>query len=111
MNNMEMEVRVWSNPQVLELLKKDYVVVNLYVDDKTKLPESEWITSTSDGKIKNTIGKKNSDFQITRFQANGQPHYVLLNFQEKILVKPRGYNLDKKAFIEFLEKGIKEFQK
>ena len=65
-NCREMEAVVWSDPQVLERLQNDYVVVALYVDDKTELPESAWYTSTYDNKIKKTIGKQNADLQITQ---------------------------------------------
>jgi len=63
-NCREMEAVVWSDPAVLKRLKEDFVVVALYVDDKTELPEAEWITSRYDGKVKKTIGKKNADIQI-----------------------------------------------
>lgn len=104
-----MEQKVWSDPRVLEKLRNEFVIVALYVDERTKLPESEWITSTIDGKVKNTIGKKNADFQITRFNVNGQPYYVLLGNNEELLADPYGYNLDVEKFIEFLNKGIEKF--
>jgi len=110
-NCREMEANVWSDPRVLKMLKNDYVVVALYVDDKTKLPKEEWITSTFDGKVKKSIGKKFADYQITRFQVNAQPYYVLLDSQGNQLVQSRAYQLNVEAFIEFLESGIKEFQK
>lgn len=110
-NCREMEANVWSDPRVLEMLKNDYVVVALYVDDKTKLPEKEWVTSSFDGKVKKTIGKKFADYQITRFRVNAQPYYVLLDSQGNQLVSPRAYDLNVEAFLEFLENGIKEFQK
>jgi len=94
----------------LERLRNNYIVVALYVDERTKLPESEWITSTIDGKVKNTIGKKNADFQISRFNVNGQPYYVLIGNNEEILADPYSYNLDVEQFIEFLDKGIESFK-
>jgi thiol:disulfide interchange protein len=72
-NCREMEANVWSDPEVLKRLKNDYVVVALYADDKTELPESEWYTSSYDNKVKKTIGKQNSDLQITKYNANAQP--------------------------------------
>ena len=96
--------------RVLKMLKSDYVVVALYVDDKTKLPKEQWITSTFDGKVKKSIGKKFADYQITRFQVNAQPYYVLLDSQGSQLVQSRAYDLNVEAFIEFLESGIQEFQ-
>ncbi|OQY05562.1 MAG: disulfide bond formation protein DsbD [Bacteroidetes bacterium 4572_117] len=108
-NCREMEANVWSDPRVLKMLKNDYVVVALYVDDKTKLPEEEWVTSSFDGKVKKTVGKKFADFQITRFEVNAQPYYVLLDSNGNQLVQPRAYDLNIEAFIEFLEAGKKAF--
>jgi thiol:disulfide interchange protein DsbD len=111
-NCREMEARVWSDPRVLKRLKEDYVVVALYVDDKSiQLPESEWVTSSYDGKVKKTLGKKYQDFQITRFKQNTQPQYALLDNQGELLVPTRSYNLDIEAFIEFLDSGLEEFRK
>jgi len=109
-NCREMEARVWANPEVLKRLKNDFVVVALYVDDKTKLPESEWVKSTYDGKLKKSIGKKYADFQITRFNINAQPYYCLLDNQGELLVDPKAYDLNVDSFVEFLDKGIKEFK-
>jgi len=110
-NCREMEANVWSDPRVLKILKNDYLVTALYVDDKTDLPENEWITSTFDGKVKKTIGKKNADFQISRFHVNAQPYYVLLDTNGELMVMPRAYNLNVEAFIDFLEAGKSEFAK
>lgn len=109
-NCREMEANVWSSPEVLKRLKNDFIVVALYVDDKTELPESEWITSTYDGKVKKTIGRKFADLQVTRYEQNAQPYYCLLDTNGKDLIKPRAYNLDVDAFVEFLDNGLKEFK-
>jgi thiol:disulfide interchange protein DsbD len=105
-----MEQKVWSDPRVLERLRNDYIIVALYVDERTKLPESDWITSTIDGKLKNTLGKKNADFQISRFNVNSQPFYVLLNNNEEMLVPAYSFNTNVDDFIEFLDKGIEQFK-
>ena len=110
-NCREMEANVWAAPEVLHRLKNDYVIVALYVDDKTELPENEWVTSTFDGKVKKTIGKKFADFQITRFQVNAQPYYVLLDTNGELLVQPRAYDLNVDAFVDFLDRGKAEFEK
>ena len=73
-NCHKMENNVWSDPEVLKRLQNDYVIVVLYVDDPTELPKSDWVTSAFDGKVKNTIGKVNADFRITRYKANTQPY-------------------------------------
>jgi thiol:disulfide interchange protein DsbD len=110
-NCKEMESKVWSDPRVLEKLRNDYIIVALYIDERLELPESEWFTSKKDGKVKKTIGKQNADMQISRFNINGQPYYVLLDGNEKPLVEPRGYNLDIEAYIKFLDSGIEEYKK
>ncbi len=109
-NCREMEANVWSDPRVQKILREDYVIIALYVDDKQTLPESDWITSSYDGKVKKTLGKKYADFQITRFGVNAQPYYVLLDKAEDTLVEPRAYDLNADAFVEFLENGKKEFK-
>lgn len=108
-NCREMEARVWADPEVLRRLKEDYVVVALYVDEKTELPESEWYTSEYDGKVKKTIGRQNADFQITRFNNNAQPYYVLLDDQGQLLKEPKAYDLSVQNFIEFLDDGKERF--
>ncbi len=110
-NCREMEARVWSDPRVLKKLREDFILVALYVDDKTELPESEWITSTYDGKVKKTIGKKYADYQISKYNINAQPYYVLLDAKGELLVSPKAYDLDVDNFIEFLDSGLAEFKK
>lgn len=110
-NCREMEANVWSDARVLERLKNDFVIVALYVDDKTKLPESEWVTSSYDGKVKKTIGKKYADFQIARYGVNAQPYYVLLDNEEQMLVQPKARDLNPDHFIEFLDNALAEFAK
>lgn len=110
-NCREMEARVWSDPEVLERLRNDYVIVALYVDEKKELPESEWYESSYDGRVKKTIGNQNADFQITRFNNNAQPYYVLLNNEEELLMSPIAYDLDVQNFINFLDQGIENFRK
>ncbi len=109
-NCREMEANVWSDPKVLKRLREDYIVLALYVDDKTKLPEDDWVTSEYDGKVKKTIGKKFADFQISKFRVNAQPFYVLMDANGGVLTQPRAYNLDIDAFIQFLDEGVKNYK-
>lgn len=109
-NCREMEQRVWVEDPVIKRLREDFVIVALYVDDKTTLPESEWYTSEYDQKVKKTIGKQNADFQITEFQNNAQPYYVILDENGKLLVDPIAYELNVAKFVEFLDKGIANFK-
>jgi thiol:disulfide interchange protein DsbD len=106
-----MEKNIWSDPEVLKRLRNDYVIIALYVDDNYELPESEWITSTFDGKVKKTIGRKNVDFEITRFGVNAQPYYVLMDYNGKELTKPVGFESSASNYVKFLDKGIEEFKK
>ena len=109
-NCREMEARVWSDPTVLELLKNEYVICALYTDDKMTLPQSEWVTAEN-GKVLKSLGKVNAHYALTHFGVNAQPYYVLQGKNEKILVDPRGYNLDTQAFADFLRKGVEEYRK
>jgi thiol:disulfide interchange protein len=109
-NCREMEAVVWSDPEVLKRLQNDFVVVALYVDDKTELAENEWYTSTYDNKVKKTIGKQNADLQITNLNNNAQPFYVLLGNDERVLVQPFGYDKDVDSFVAFLDSATKKFE-
>ena len=101
-NCREMEARVWSDPRVLQRLQDNYVIVSLYVDDKTRLPQEKWVTTES-GKVLKDVGRVNSNLVLNRFGVNSQPNYFLLDAQGKTLSGPRGYNLDTDAFVKFLD--------
>lgn len=110
-NCRKMEEQVWSDPGVLDRLRNEYVLISLYVDEKTLLAENEqYISQTTGEKIK-SIGKKWTDFQISRFKTNGQPWYVLIDHEEKELTQPQGYDPDIEKFIQFLDSGKEEFKK
>lgn len=109
-NCREMEAVVWSDPDVLQRLQDDFVVVALYVDDKTELPDNEWYTSTYDQKIKKTIGKQNADLQITKLNNNAQPFYVLVGSDERVLVSPYGYDKSVESFVKFLDEGKSKYK-
>ena len=109
-NCKEMEGKVWSDPSVLSRLRGNYVIIALYTDDRTKLPEDEWITSEVDGKVKKTLGKKNLDLQIRRYNTNTQPLYVLVDPDGNTLAEPRGHNLDVEAFRNWLDGGLEKFR-
>lgn len=109
-NCREMEANVWSDPQVLQRLREDFVVVALYVDDKTELPKAEQYVSKYDGKEKITIGRKFADYQVSQFNVNAQPYYVLLGPDGKKLNEPVAYNLDIAAFVKFLDQGKEAYK-
>jgi thiol:disulfide interchange protein DsbD len=106
-----MEKNVWSDPEVLKRLENDFVIIALYVDDNYELPESEWITSTFDGKVKKTIGRKNTDFQITRFGVNAQPYYVIMDADGKELVPAVAFEPSVSKYAAFLDEGLAAFRK
>ncbi|WP_299664638.1 thioredoxin family protein [uncultured Polaribacter sp.] len=109
MNYKEMETRIWSNPQVLEILKNEYVMV--YIDEKTKLQKEDCYISEYGSKTKKTMGKQNANYQMTKFTNSVQPYYVLINLNGKILAPTKAYDLEVENFIDFLKSGIKEFYK
>lgn len=109
-NCRKMEENVWSDPQVLARLKNDFIMVALYIDERLELPESEWYTSSFDDKVKKTLGKQNADFQITRFNNNAQPYYVILDHEEKLLADPQGYETDIQEFVGFLDGAKNNFE-
>lgn len=106
-NCKKMYGEVWSDPNVKQLLKEKFIIAALYTDDKTRLPENEWITSSVDGKVKNTIGKKNQDLQITRFNSNALPLYAVVNSEGADINETYyTYSPDIEKFIEWLNKAL-----
>ena len=110
-NCREMEARVWSDPGVLQRLSENFVLVALYVDDRTELPESDWYTSSYDDKVKKSIGRQNADFQITRYNTNAQPYYVILDANEEVVIQPRAYDLSVEGFKAFLDEAKRRYDK
>ena len=105
-NCREMESRVWSAPQVLDMLQNDFVIVALYTDDKQKLDKEDWVTDAETGKVYKDLGRANSYIARTRWNVNAQPNYVLLSPDGEILVPVRGYDLSVDGFVDFLKSGL-----
>ena len=105
-NCREMEQRVWSDPAALEILRNDYVICALYVDDKHKLPEEDWVTDAETGKVYKDLGRANSYIAREKFNVNAQPNYVLLSPDGEILVPTHSYDLSVENFIKFLKSGL-----
>lgn len=110
-NCKKMYNEVWTDPRVLSSLQNDFIISALYTDDRTKLPESEWVTSTLDGKVKKTMGKKFNDLQITKFGSNALPLYAIVDPDGNILTSADyyTYSSDIDGFLEFLEEGKSNF--
>lgn len=109
-NCRKMEADVWSTKQVLPILSNDYVLIQLYVDDKTDLAENEQYISKFSGKKIKTIGNKWSDFQATKFTSNSQPFYVLLDNNGNLLHKPQGANYNPDEYAKFLQEGLQQYK-
>ena len=109
-NCREMEAKVWSDPLVLKRLSEDFIVLALYVDDRTKLPEGEWYKSNYDGKMKKTIGQQNADYQITKFNNNAQPYYAVLTGEGDPIGLPKAYDLNIAKFVAFLDEAKAKFK-
>lgn len=110
-NCRKMEASVWTNPEVKNLLEKDYVLITLMVDDKTKLPEPMEVEENGKTVKLKTIGDKWSYFQRHKFGTNSQPYYVLLNDQGMPIGPSYAYNEDVAKYIAFLKLGLTNFKK
>lgn len=110
-NCRKMEENVWTQPEVRELIEKDFILVSLYVDDRKLLPETEQFLYTNAGGQKEeirTVGDKYVTFQTENFRNASQPLYAIVSPEEKLLNKPVGYTPDAKAYLEWLKCGIKK---
>jgi thiol:disulfide interchange protein DsbD len=109
-NCRKMELNVWSDPKVLQILKEDVVLISLYVDDKREMPKSEQYISKETGKEVVTYGNKWTDFIITRYKTNSQPYYVLTDLNEKSLIEPVSYTPNIDEYESWLKAGIAKFK-
>ncbi|MEK7225444.1 MAG: cytochrome c biogenesis protein CcdA, partial [Bacteroidota bacterium] len=112
-NCRKMEEQVWSDPRVLQRLRENVVLISLYVDEKTLLPEAEQIEVKVGKKMKKlkTIGNKWSYLQTSRYETNAQPYYVLIDLNEQKLSKASKYDPDIEKFIQWLDEGKAEFER
>ncbi|MFB5945543.1 protein-disulfide reductase DsbD family protein [Albibacterium profundi] len=110
-NCRKMEASVWPEPEVLKRLKEDYVLISLYVDDRTELDDYEKYISDFSGKKISRIGQKWSDMQASVYGTNSQPYYVIVDHDGNKLVPPQAFNLDVQNYVDFLQSGIEMFKK
>ena len=110
-NCRKMEAAVWTDPQVQDLLNKEYVLISLYVDDKTPLAEPITVTENGQQRILRTVGDKWSYLQRTKVGANTQPCYVLLTADGKPLEGLRSYDEDIEKYMKFLRSGLENYRK
>jgi thiol:disulfide interchange protein DsbD len=110
-NCRRMEENVWGEPSVLNQLKNDYVLVSLYVDDKTDLDTKDtFYSKILDTKV-TTLGDKWADLEASRYNTNAQPLYVLLDANEQLLAHPYSFNTDVNKFAAYLQNGRAEYEK
>ena len=111
-NCREMEYYVWTDPEVKRILNEEYVMVALYADvNYIELPQEEWITDAKGREIK-TLGKRNLEYQKTKYNMNAQPYYVLIDAEENVLTaENHKYDRDVQKFIAFLNEGISNYKK
>jgi len=111
-NCREMENNVWTDKEVKRILNEEFVMVALYADANfIKLDEKDWVV-TEEGKTIKRLGSKNLNYQITRFNMNAQPYYVLMDYNEKVLTpKNKAYDKDVANYIAFLNEGIAAYKK
>ena len=110
-NCRKMELAVWTDPTVSKLLNEDYVLITLYVDEKTKLPEPVKVMENGTERTLRTVGDKWSYLQRSKFGANAQPFYVLLDNEGMPLNKSYSYDEDIQKYVEFLQTGLKNYKR
>ena len=109
-NCRKMEENVWSDAEILKILKNEIVLISLYGDDQRELPKEEQYVSKSGSEV-TTIGKKWREYQIERYNINAQPYYVVLDTEGKDISKPVGYTPDVTEYKTWLKEGISKFKK
>ncbi|MFD0795555.1 protein-disulfide reductase DsbD family protein [Mucilaginibacter litoreus] len=109
-NCRQMEQNVFPDPEVFKRLQNEFVMLQLVIDDKTELPQNEQFISTVSGKKITTIGGKWLDFEISKYNSNAQPYYVIINEKGETLVPPQGANSNISEFIKFLDSGIAAYK-
>ena len=110
-NCRKMEAAVWTDPKVADMLNEKYVLISLYVDDKTPLAEPMTVTENGQQRTLRTVGDKWSYLQRVKFGANTQPFYVLIDNEGKPLAGSRSYDEDINAYIDYLQTGIDNYKK
>ncbi len=112
-NCRKMEEQVWSHPEVMKMLKEDYILISLYVDDREKLEEKErfmFLKESGITKSIRTVGDKWATFQTLNFENNSQPYYVLLDSDMNLLNKTTAYTPDENEYISWLQLGLEHFK-
>ena len=106
-----MEAAVWTAPTVAKTLQEDYVLISLFVDDKTPLPQTMTVQENGQTRTLRTVGDKWSYLQRSKFGANAQPFYVPVDNEGRPLVGSYAYKEDVKAYLDFLQRGLEAYRK
>ncbi len=109
-NCREMEQKIWSDPRVKQLLTDEFIVVALYGDDKTKVAESDWIT-TDKGKVVKELGKINQLYMLNRFGQNGMPLYFIINEDNTLMTDIHSHDLNVDNYLKFMTEGLNNYKK
>ena len=109
-NCREMESRVFSDPAIKNLLNNKFIFVSIYGDVKTEVPQEDWVTLPN-GKVLKSLGKINTNFIMEKYKVNAMPYYIIVDAQGNQIVEPRGYDLDKDAFVQFLNNAVEVYNK
>lgn len=109
-NCRKMELSVWTDPKVADMLTNDYVLITLHVDDKTPLPEVQTVSENGVNRKLRTVGDRWSYLQRSKFGANAQPFYVLLDNGGKPLQASYSYDENIDNYVKFLQKGLEEYK-
>lgn len=109
-NCRKMEADVWSDKEVFKRIKNDFILLQLFVDDKAELDPKDVFTSTYSGKKITTIGAKWSDMQAKDFNSNSQPNYIIMDGNATVLVPPQGANYSVSNYIKFLDSGLNAYK-
>ena len=109
-NCRKMEAAVWTDQRVADVLNNDYVLISLYVDDKTALAEPVKVVENGKERLLRTVGDKWSYLQRSKFGANAQPFYILLDHNGNALSDSRGYNEDIEEYLTFLQNGLLSYR-
>ena len=106
-----MEAKVWSDPEILKRLRENFVIISLYVDDRTQLPENEWVKSAINGKVLKSIGKVNEELEMVKYKTNSLPLYVISDYEGNPVNSPMPTNLNIEEYKKWLDEGYALFKK
>ena len=109
-NCKKMDKEVFADKRVIDYINENFIIIGLYVDDETELPQSEWIKG-SDGKDRKTIGKINREYQLAKFKQISQPYFTIIDHSENAIIDGVGYMSSPDKFLEWLKKGVDTYKK